>query len=150
MSALGFRASLHTAHCTPPTVLLRLRRRTVRKGFAFPAGPFFLFSEATPQVRRLSLPEFIHCRDGKAEPYRTVRRQSRCRASISKALPHCAAAEPLSRLDQQGLKVCLNSLCGGKAAMSSKQCAVCRAVSRSAKAACYQYFCLLPTAHCRL
>ena len=56
---------------------VRLGRRTVRKGFAFPRFPFPFEappheSEAQPQVNSRV--------NGKAEPYRTVRRQSRRRS----------------------------------------------------------------------
>src|SRR6185436_13035433 len=56
---------------------MRLCRRTVRKGCAFPLITFY-FYEAMPQIGGAAsrkLGEF----DGKAEPYRTVRRRSRKR-----------------------------------------------------------------------
>jgi hypothetical protein len=52
---------------------LRLCRRTVRKGCAFPAG--IIHFEAAPQLG--GVVSLFVLLNGKAEPYRTVRPQSR-------------------------------------------------------------------------
>jgi hypothetical protein len=55
---------------------LRLCRRTVRKGSAFPERNIFLFLEALPPESEAQPPATFRL-TGKAEPYRTVRRQRR-------------------------------------------------------------------------
>jgi len=64
----------------------RLGRRKVRKGCAFPArSPYFF--EATPHELEAE-PQLTYKRlDGKAEPYRTVRRPSRKAPPATDNLP---------------------------------------------------------------
>lgn len=54
----------------------RLCRSTWRKGSAFPATPFQNLGEAMPRHRGAAFYSFSRP-NGKAEPYRSVRRQSR-------------------------------------------------------------------------
>jgi hypothetical protein len=64
----------HTA--TVPPSRTRLRRRDVRKGCAFPSG----FPSIPPRLRLHSggvASRKVYWLNGKAEPYRTVRRRSR-------------------------------------------------------------------------